>query len=132
MDSIGKKLGRVAMPEIMKAHSWDILYPAYQVREFVSKATRLFWFAIFAAAHQRPAKLIDRECGKSNCTGSIGFWRLEPDTRFGLLQAFHYTHTQGSTVEFDILPVQSKNFASTHSSCEGKQHRPIDVHVSER
>ena len=149
MDSIGKKLGRVAMPEIMKAHSWEILYPAYQVREFVGQAPWLLRVAVLSAAHQRlstltssesqqrfsllapqTAKLSDGESGERDRTGAIGFGCLEPDARLGLFQAFH--HAQHSTIEVNIFPAKRQNLTASHSSCQGKQYRAVDVHVPDR
>ena len=48
----------------------------------------------------------------------------------GLFKAFHYA--QGPSVEFDIIPPKRKDFASPHSGREGKQDRPVNVHVSDQ
>ena len=119
------------------------------MREFVSQAAGLLWLAVLSAAHQRltrlpnsepeqrfsllplqAAKLSNGESRERDRASPIGFRRLEPDTCFGLFQAFR--HAQHSTVEVNIFPAERQNLTAPHPCCEGKQHWPVDVHMPDR
>ena len=52
MDSVGQKLSRMAVSEVMEAHPGHTCYLAYQACEFARKTPRLFRLAILATTHE--------------------------------------------------------------------------------
>ena len=77
----------------------------------------------FGLLTPQPAQLVDGKARERDGSRAIGLWRLKPQPTLGLLQAFY--DADYASIEIEIAPAQSQNFAAAHSGGECDQDRPI-------
>jgi len=61
VDSIGQQLRRVAVPEIVETHWWQIFHPSRQTGKFASEAPWQLRLTVLPAVHQSFAGLPNAE-----------------------------------------------------------------------